>query len=210
MKVTINNKTDKALVVSCDNNDIKLEPFSSGQIEIDKPCDIEIYKNNSIKAFGQRFKEEFSLKELNPRHLQAGFLYSSYLKTVISLGSVNEKSIHLDIKETEYVNKRFLNIRCFSVDSKLTCIENINYKCIDKTHKRCMKMCADISILLQYGILAFIGVFFDLFLLADWDESMKEFGGDMVFLIIAALGFTAFIALFVIQSIWVRRIIKKL
>lgn len=202
MIVSIENNTDKALIVESLNNHIFLEPFTVSTIEITEPSELSIYKNGSDKTFKQRLKEELTIQDIRLRSFEFGLLYSSYLKTVISVNSVDAKRGSIKVKETEYLKKQFLNLRCFSVVDKSNCLSEPQYKYYNSEHKKALKFCSYLSLLLKYGILAIVGVIFDLGTLLLWNEILTAGTSDIVLTIFAAIGFAVFPILFIYNLIW--------
>lgn len=207
MIVYIENDTSNTVKLRFNNESLYIAPKKEEKIEIDSKTLFEINNKSNEKSFSQRVKEDFSFNEIDFSHFRYKIKYSSYLKTIVKVTPDRYKRQRLIISECSYINNNILELRCLDIKNS-ECVNDCEYKCVNKQHKAALYFSCKLAIMLKYGIIGIVGLLFCVSLFFDFDSFLSDGAGAMVCYIIVAIIFIVYFVMYLIKSIWLLKIIR--
>lgn len=208
MIVFIENHTNKAVNLNYNNESLYIPPNKSEKVDIDSPTLFEMNFKRNEKSFIQRIKEDFSVNEIDLKYLRFKIMYSSYLKTVVNVIPDEYKRQRLIITEKTYVKSNILQLICLDVENS-KCIDYCKHKCVDRQHKLALYLSCKLAVFLKYGIIGIVGLPSFILLMFGYDASDDGAGVMVCYTIGFLISFILFI-MFLVKSVWLLKIIKRI
>lgn len=208
MIVFIENHTNKTVNLNYNNESLYIPPNKCEKVDIDSPTLFEMNFKRNEKSFIQRIKEDFSVNEIDLKYLRFKIMYSSYLKTVVNVIPDEYKRQRLIITEKTYVKSNILQLICLDVENS-KCIDYCKHKCVDRQHKLALYLSCKLAVFLKYGIIGIVGLPSFILLMFGYDASDDGAGVMVCYTIGFLISFILFI-MFLVKSVWLLKIIKRI